>query len=410
MFKTNKVSFWKMRKSKFQSIRFKRIKMKNKFTWILNFVILFLFLTACKNNQNEQKTTSKKLETALELSYAKSFSIKTFNDFYLIELKSPWPNAKEPFTYLLFKENAQIPKDLEYDQKVQIPVKKMVVTSTTHIPALEALNEENSLIGFPGLDYISSEKTRKLINSGKIKELGKNENINTEILIDLEPEVVIGFAIDANNKTLETIQKMGIPVMYNGDWTEKTPLGKAEWIKFFGAFYDKLAEAEEEFESIEKAYKEAKDLAKSARNTPKVLSGAMYKDQWYLPYGNSWHAQFIKDANANYVYSDTRGNGSMALSFESVLEKAQDADFWISAGQFTSYSQLLEESEHYRQFEVFQKKNVYSVSLTKGETGGVIYFELGPQRPDLVLKDLVAIFHPDLLPNYETTFFKALEE
>jgi len=384
--------------------------MKNKFTWILNFVILFLFLTACKNNQNEQKTTSKKLETALELSYAKSFSIKTFNDFYLIELKSPWPNAKEPFTYLLFKENAQIPKDLEYDQKVQIPVKKMVVTSTTHIPALEALDEESSLIGFPGLDYISSKNTRKLINSGKIKELGKNENINTEILLDLEPDVVIGFAIDANNKTLETIQKMGIPVMYNGDWTEKTPLGKAEWIKFFGAFYDKLDQAEVKFKSIETAYIEAKELAKSSKETPKVLSGAMYKDQWYLPYGNSWHAQFIKDANASYVYANTQGNGSMALSFENVLEKAQDAEFWISAGQFTSYSQLLEESPHYQQFEVVQKKNVYSVSLTKGETGGVIYFELGPQRPDLVLKDLVSIFHPDVLPNYETTFFKALKE
>jgi iron complex transport system substrate-binding protein len=275
---------------------------------------------------------------------------------------------------------------------------------------LEALNEENSLKGFPGLNYISSEKTRKLINSGKIKELGKNENINTEVLIDLDPEVVIGFAIDGNNKTFETIQKTGIPVMYNGDWTEKTPLGKAEWIKFFGVFYDKLDEAEKIFNKIETDYTEAKELAKSAAETPKVLSGAMFKDQWYLPHGNSWQAQFIKDANANYVYADTQGNGSMALSFENVLDKAQDADYWISAGQYTSYTQLLKESQHYEQFEAVQNKNVYSVSLTKGETGGVLYFELGPQRPDLVLKDLVSIFHPELLGNYENRFFKALEE
>lgn len=384
--------------------------MKIKIVKSLSFCILFLLFNACKNNQKEENTNPEQSGNLVELSYANNFSIEDFGDFYLLTVETPWPNAEKAFTYLLAKENAEIPGDLEYDQKVQIPIEKMVVTSTTHIPALEALNKENSLIGFPGLDYISSEKTRKLINSGEIKELGKNENINTEVLIDLQPDVVVGFAIDGNNKTFETIQKTGIPVMYNGDWTEKTPLGKAEWIKFFGAFYDKLEKAEVVFNEIETSYNGAKELAKSAEETPKVLSGAMYKDQWYLPYGNSWQAQFIKDANANYVYAETKGNGSMALSFESVLAKAQDAEFWISAGQFTSYTQLLEESNHYQKFEAVQHKKVYSVSLTKGETGGVLYFELGPQRPDLVLKDLVSIFHPNLLPDYKKRFFKALEE
>jgi len=384
--------------------------MKIKIVKSLSFCILFLLLNSCKNSQKEENTNPEQSGNLVELSYANNFNIENFGDFYLLTVETPWPNAEKAFTYLLAKENAEIPGDLKFDQKVQIPLEKMVVTSTTHIPALEALEEEKSLIGFPGLDYISSEKTRKLINSGKIKELGKNENINTEVLIDLQPDVVVGFAIDGNNKTFETIQKTGIPVMYNGDWTEKTPLGKAEWIKFFGAFYDKLEKAEVIFNEIETSYNGAKELAKSAEETPKVLSGAMYKDQWYLPYGNSWQAQFIKDANANYVYAETKGNGSMALSFESVLAKAQDAEFWISAGQFTSYTQLLEESNHYQKFEAVQHKKVYSVSLTKGETGGVLYFELGPQRPDLVLKDLVSIFHPNLLPDYEKRFFKALEE
>ena len=384
--------------------------MKIKTLKALNLLLLFLVFSACKNEQKDKNNGSEEPQDSVELKHATNFSISDFGDYYILKIETAWPDAEKAFTYLLTKENTEIPSGLDYDQKVQIPIEKMVVTSTTHIPALEALNEENSLKGFPGLNYISSEKTRKLINSGKIKELGKNENINTEVLIDLDPEVVIGFAIDGNNKTFETIQKTGIPVMYNGDWTEKTPLGKAEWIKFFGVFYDKLDEAEKIFNKIETDYTEAKELAKSAAETPKVLSGAMFKDQWYLPHGNSWQAQFIKDANANYVYADTQGNGSMALSFENVLDKAQDADYWISAGQYTSYTQLLKESQHYEQFEAVQNKNVYSVSLTKGETGGVLYFELGPQRPDLVLKDLVSIFHPELLGNYENRFFKALEE
>ena len=384
--------------------------MKIKTLKALNLLLLFLVFSACKNEQKDKNNGSEEPQDSVELKHATNFSISDFGDYYILKIETAWPDAEKAFTYLLTKENTEIPSGLDYDKKVQIPIEKMVVTSTTHIPALEALNEENSLKGFPGLNYISSEKTRKLINSGKIKELGKNENINTEVLIDLDPEVVIGFAIDGNNKTFETIQKTGIPVMYNGDWTEKTPLGKAEWIKFFGVFYDKLDEAEKIFNKIETDYTEAKELAKSAAETPKVLSGAMYKDQWYLPHGNSWQAQFIKDANANYVYAETKGNGSMALSFENVLDKAQDADYWISAGQYTSYTQLLKESQHYEQFEAVQNKNVYSVSLTKGETGGVLYFELGPQRPDLVLKDLVSIFHPELLGNYENRFFKALEE
>jgi len=310
---------------------------------------------------------------------------------------TPWPEAKDPFLYLLKEKNTQIPEDIKYDQKVEIPVEKIVVTSTTHIPALEALNVENTLIGFPGLNYISSEKTRKLINNGEVSEIGQNENINSEVLIDLDPDVVIGFAINASNKSFETIQKTGIPVIYNGDWTELTPLGKAEWIKFFGALYGKDEKAAEIFQNIKLEYTKAKELAKSAKSSPKVIGGAMYNDNWYMPYGNSWQAQFIQDANADYLYADTKGNGSLSLAFESVLEKAEDAEYWISSGQFTSYEQLFNESEHFK-----------SISLSQGETGGIIFYELGPQRPDLILKDLISIFHPELLKNYKPVFYKPL--
>ncbi|WP_432264593.1 ABC transporter substrate-binding protein [Autumnicola lenta] len=373
-------------------------------------LLILLIFTACKNSEEQSEKRQLSQGKQVEISHATGFEIETFGNYSIIEVKSPWPNAEESFKYLLAEEDAAIPEEIEYDQKVEIPVEKVVVTSTTHIPALEALEEEKTLKGFPGLDFISSVRMRELINDRAVKELGKNENLNTEILIDLEPDVVIGFSIDANNKTFETIQKTGIPVVYNGDWTEETPLGKAEWIKFFGAFYNKSEESKIIFDQISAGYAEAKELAKTAEKQPKVIAGSMYKDQWYMPYGNSWQATFIEDANAQYAYAESDGNGSMSLSFESVLADHQDADFWISAGQFTSYEQLFSASEHYRQFKAVQDKNVYSVSLVKGETGGVVYFELGPQRPDLVLKDLISIFHPDLLPEHERTFYKALAE
>ena len=371
------------------------------------FLFLILITLACKDNSESIETTSEAgIETPI--ANAKGFSITEFEGYSLVEVKTPWPDAEEPFRYILKTKGSILPEDLKYDQIIEVPVSKVVITSTTHIPAIEALNKENTIKGFPGLNYISSEKTRKLINEDEISELGQNENINTEVLIELAPDVVIGFAINASNKSFETIQKTGIPVIYNGDWTEQTPLGKAEWIKFFGALYGKEKEAAEMFTKIKSEYNSAKELAKTAENSPKVISGAMYNDNWYMPYGNSWQAQFIKDANANYLYADTQGEGSLSLAFESVLEKAEDAEYWVSSGQFTSYEHLFNESEHYKRFEAVQNKNVYSVSLSQGETGGILFYELGPQRPDLILKDLISIFHPELLKDYEPVFYKPL--
>jgi iron complex transport system substrate-binding protein len=160
---------------------------------------------------------------------------------------------------------------------------------------------------------------------------------------------------------------------------------------------------------VETAYNDAKELAKSSGEKPSVLAGSMYKDQWYVPYGNAWQAQFIKDANAEYIYTRTKGSGSMALSFETVLSEAQNTEYWVAPGQFKSIEHLRETSSHYNQFDAVKNRNVFTYSNTTGETGGVLYYELAPNRPDLVLKDLISIFHPELLPDYETTFFKPLK-
>ena len=373
----------------------------------LIFIFLILGFISCKKSKEAESSEFQKGDK-VEIENATGFSITRFENYSVLKVNTPWPEAEDPFIYLLAERNSKIPENIEYDQKVEIPVESIVVTSTTHIPALEALNEEEKLVGFPGLNYISSGKTRNLIEAGKISELGQNENINTEVLIELSPDVVIGFAINASNKSFETIQKTGIPVIYNGDWTEATPLGKAEWIKFFGALFGKEEKAKKIFDEIKTEYLNAKKLARTSEKKPMVIAGSMYNDTWYMPYGNSWQAQFFKDANADYLYSDTQGDGSLSLAFESVLEKAEDAEYWVSSGQFTSYEQLFNESQHYQRFKAVQDKNVYSVSLSQGATGGITFYELGPQRPDLILKDLISIFHPNLLKDHEPVFYKPL--
>jgi iron complex transport system substrate-binding protein len=205
------------------------------------------------------------------------------------------------------------------------------------------------------------------------------------------------------------IEKIGVPVIYNGDWVEETPLGKAEWIKLFGALFNKEQKADSVFNHIEKEYNYAKTIAKGIKDKPTVLSGALHKDVWYLPAGTSVEGELLKDANVNYLWQDSVGKGSLALSFETVLEKAKTADIWLSPSYFTSYKNMLEANGHYEQFEAFKQQKIFSFSNTIGATGGVLYYELGTARPDLVLKDIIKTCHNELLPDYTTTFFKPLD-
>lgn len=368
-------------------------------------ILLILIFTAC--NQRSENTSEKAQGTS-SIKHAKSFDLEDFGNYKVITVTRAWPDAKKEFKYALVKGDGSIQEN-DFDAVIQVPIQNLVVTSTTHLPSLEMLKEVGKLIGFPNLNYISSPAVRDQIAKGNVEELGRNEDINIEKLIDLSPSVVVGFAMDGTNPTFRTIQTSGIPVVYNADWTETTPLGKAEWIKFFGALFDKDKLANEIFETIEKDYNDAKELAKSAANRPTVLSGAMFQDVWHVPMGESWGAQFIADANGDYLWKETKGTGGLALSLETVLDKAQDADVWIGAGQFSAFEDLEKANKVYTQFKAFKNKEVYTYTAKKNETGGVVYFELAPNRPDLVLKDQIKILHPELLPDYELYFFEQLK-
>ncbi len=372
-----------------------------KYNWIPILVVTCILFSCKEKSQAKEKINQQKDS----IKYAKGFNIKHLENEKVLHITQAYPNANEVFSYnLVTKKTKQNIKD------IQVPVKRIVVNSTTHIPMLELLGEEITLVGFQNTEYVSSEKTRALINSGKIRELGLKAELNTEVLFDVSPEVVVGFAMSANNKTYQTIEKAGIPVVYNGDWLETSPLGRAEWIKFFGALYNKEKIADSIFTEIERNYLAIVTLAKKATEKPTVLSGAiMSKDIWNLPAGDSFVAQFLKDANTDYLWKNTAGTGSLSLSFESVYAKAKNADFWIAPGYFESKEQLLASNKKYAEFNAFKTDNIYTFANKKGATGGVIYYELAPVRPDLVLKDILKITHPELLPNYELTFFEKMK-
>lgn len=380
-------------------------------------IIIILLVLSCIACKNDTKTTALPTEETSKsktytLKYAKGFSITDFGTYKVLTITKPWPNAQTEFKYALISQEHQasitLNKD-DYNGIITTPVKRLVTTSTTHLPALELLDKVESLVGFPGTDYISSEVFRTQVDNKSITEIGQNQSINTEVLLSLKPDVVVGFGVDGTNKTFETIKKANIPVIYNADWVESSPLAKAEWIKFFGLLFHTYDAAETIFNSIESDYNAAKALAKNAKHKPTVLSGAMHKDVWYLPNGQSTEAQLLNDANVNYLWKDTTGNGSLALSFESVFKTAKDADLWISPSYYKTTKALTDANAHYKAFKPYKTQNIYTFSNTIGATGGVLYYELGLAKPNLILKDIIKIAHPELLPDYTPFFFKRLE-
>lgn len=371
--------------------------------------LLFSFLFVGISCKNESPKNDKKPENKTKIKYAKGFEILEFKDHKKLIINSPYQNAKKKTEYLIYPKNQDL-KITDKNNTIQVPVERIVLTSTTHIPMVELLHKEKSIVGFPHASYISSEKTRKLVDQKKIVEIGKEGSLNTEILLDLNPELIVGYSVSSADKSLSTIKNSGISVIYNGDWLEETPLGRAEWIRFFGVLLDEEKKADSVFKRIESNYLTAKQIGLQSHKEHTVLSGAiMSKDIWNLPAGQSFVAQFLKDANLNYLWQNTAGKGSLSLSIESIYDKGKNADFWIAPGYFSSKKQLLNSNKLYTEFNAFKKDNIYTPTTKKGKTGGVIYYELAPTRPDLVLKDLIKITNPSLLPNYKLTFFEKMK-
>src|SRR5690606_11831578 len=264
------------------------------------------------------------------------------------------------------------------------------------------------LMGFPNRDYISSPVVRTMIKEGKIAELGDQQSLNFEKTIDLQPQLIVGLRMDSETSKFNQFEKAGIPVLYNADWVETSPLGKAEWVKFFGVLCDQQEKANSYFQEIVSDYNYAKKMVSELKDRPTSLIGSIYQDVWYAPKGESWIVFLIKDEQGDYVWKDTQRTRSLSLSLEAVLEKGMEADVWIGSGQFTFYLEMTEANKHYEKFKAFQQKRIYSYSMKKGATGGVIFYEDAPNRPDLVLKDLIFILHPEVLPDYKPVFIETI--
>lgn len=348
--------------------------------------------------------------TATNLQYATGFKvINRDNGTKLVEVLYPFQGATSGYKYLLVPKGKPIPDHENNVRVILIPLSSIVCTSTTHIPLLDYLGETEKLVGFPTTDYISSAQARSRIETGKVQELGVDKGLNLERIAMLNPDMVMGYTMNSDYGQFKKIEELNVPVVLNSEYLEKHPLGRAEWIKFMALFFNKEQQADSIFDIIEKDYLATKALADEVTEKPAVLSGIVYGDAWFLPGGENYAAKLLKDAGCNYLWGDNSSHGFLELSFESVYEKAHNADLWIGIGSFSSMKEINNADHRYAQFKPFREKQVYTSNARQGLKGGSEFLELGYLRPDLILKDLVKIAHPELLKEHTLYFHKKLE-
>ena len=370
---------------------------------ILTIILLGYLLIGCSSPRSKEIPPTS-------AQYVHGFSIESKGTLDVIVIRNVVPNSETVFRYALAADGIELPKNNTYDGVIRTPIKRIVATSTTHLAFLEELDAQETLVGFPETDYISSPKARKRISEGTLVDVGKSQQLNVERILELNPDLLLSFGVESIDGSLKRFNEMGIPSIFIGEWNEQNPLGRAEWLKVFGALLGKKTEAEARFNRIEKNYIEIQNSIPNVKPKPTVLAGAIYQDAWYLPGGKSYLAQLFKDANTDYLWKDDAQTGSLALSIETVLEKGSQADYWFAPGQHTAYSILKEEHVLYSKFKATQTKNIFTYARSKGSTGGLLFFESGATRPDLVLKDIIHHLYPELYRAYKPTYFLPLDD
>ncbi|HQP64563.1 MAG: Periplasmic binding protein [Bacteroidetes bacterium ADurb.Bin139] len=298
-------------------------------------------------------------------------------------------------------------------------VRNVVCLSSTHIAYLDALNETNAIVGVSGAQYIYNRNVRK------VKDLGYESAIGYEALLQLQPDIIFAYAIHGEGADyLEKISQLGLNIVQIPEYLENHPLGKAEFLVAFAAFFDKEVMAIEQFSKISHTYLEYCKLARETAATQrpaksadggfepvKVLVNAPFKDVWYVPGTNSHFNILVKDAGGMILGSGSgtgSGSGSKttALSVEQAYLYAQQADFWINTNQYDNLTSLARLDPRFAETPAFRNGNVWNNNLRSTPEGGSDFFESGAVNPHLILADLIAIFYPLALPKHMFNYYQ----
>lgn len=372
---------------------------RNNFSTLLVIVFCGLLMVGCHHKPAEKNTEST-------TQFAKGFSISESEKWTKIVIFSPWQSGQILQTYYLVRsKNIEVPND---GIRLEVPIRRISLTSCTHIGFLKVLNCLESVYGICSPEIVYNLDIFTPSDGHKVANTGDAMTPNVELIVRTSPDVVMVSTYAQGDAATAKLNSVGLPVLYNNEWTENDPLARAEWIRVVGALYDKLDEADSIFAEVVRSYDALKVKTEQVAKKRTIMSGNNFRGTWYMPAGQTYMGKLFEDAGADYAFKNDTSHFSIPLGIESVIHSFRDADVWVGCPA-KSLSELAQMDEKHTWFKSYQDGEVYNFAKRTTPSGGNDFWELGVVRPDYILQDLIKILYPELVEDKDFVFSEHLK-
>lgn len=365
---------------------------------------LFLFFVGSCGNSASQ-SFDKFAGDTVAIDYARLLHIVECDSFTIVDIKNPWGSGLL-HRFLLVPREYNMPKEMPNGTILRTPLDNLLVLSSVHANLLNGLNVADAVGGVCDSRYMLSAFVHEGIANGSVVDCGSSLNVNVEKVVQLSPSAI--FVLPFENGGYGKLDNLPFPIVECAEYMEHSPLAAAEWMRFYGRLVGRAAYSDSLFRAVCNNYHELCSLADSVEKRPSLMCELKSSSAWYVPAGESTMGNLYAAAGAEYLFAHNDGSGSLPLSFETVLNRAANADVWLvkyNSESEKTYSSLLADFSGYAHFKPFKERNIYVCNTARKP-----FYEDTPFRPDVLLRELIAIFHPHLLPSYQLKYYEKMSE
>lgn len=361
-------------------------------------LLLIIGLLACSSNEEVSIEDSPAHHNSYSISYARGFSISQSAEGKRVNIYD-LNNSDKLIQTLLLVENSES----DDPSIIHLPIESVACNSTTHVSYFPKLGIEDRLIGTTWPELIMNPVIQSKIERGEIKEIGANGEINLEVALEMSPEVLMVYPFEDLN--YDQYKNAGLKLIFNTEYQEQHPLAKAEWLKFYGVLFGVEEKAEEVFSRIEKEYLEYSEKVENKGDKPIVFSGSFLYGEWFAPGSASSTAQSIRDAGARYIFEGS-GEKNVQMDFELMLTKVQDADYYGKlVSEAIDMEGIISQESRLGDIPAIRNNKIFYCNTSEAD-----YFGDAIVEPEVILADLISIFHPGTLPEHENKYFQLVSE
>lgn len=308
----------------------------------------------------------------------------------LIVVKNPWQGADDVEQMLLIDRDGTFNTSGTDIQRIDHDAKRIICMSSSYVAMLSTIGKQEAIAGVSGINFISDKYVAA--NSDKIGDVGYDNNINYEMVVALNPDLVLLYGVMGASGMESKLRELGIPYLYLGEYVESSPLGKAEWMVAVGEITGARDKTVEIFSTISERYTAlATEVSLAAKECKQVMLNTPYRDSWFIPSEQNYIARIIRDAGGEPFTIAGTGNSSQPIDIEQAYIWASEADVWLNVGACNSLEELIRQNPKFADVKAVREKRVYNNNARQTTQGGSDFWESGVVRPDVILQDLVTI-------------------